>query len=100
MMLIFYLKKYKKNNGGGIMKLDKYIRHLELKCKGLRKRHNELQSEQDKIFYKRNNNDENFYKTEEVRKKLKETNKKIDFLKGLKRELINNEVQDQKNKQR
>ena len=82
------------------MKLDNYIRHLELQCKGLRKRHNELLSEQDKIFYKRNNNDENFYKTEEVRKKLKETNKKIDFLKGLKEELKRNEMQDQANRQR
>lgn len=80
------------------MKIDSYIRHLELQRKGLKSKYRKMQSTGDTRIEL--GLDPLFEEKTETRNKVKETNDKLMFLTNLKKELINNEVQNKKNKQR
>lgn len=89
------------------MKIDNYIRHLELQRKGLKEKHNNLQGASDITFSEKGYTctlkkrlDPNFKEITETRHNIKELNNKLEFLTKLRKELINNEVQNQTNKQR
>jgi DNA-dependent RNA polymerase auxiliary subunit epsilon len=78
------------------MKIDKYIRHLELQKKGLKTKYNNMQDLCDKRT--KTGLDPLFEERTETRNKIKETNNKLEFLTNLRRELINNEMQNQKSR--
>lgn len=83
------------------VRIDNYIRHLELQRKGLKERHTQLLRITDKKYFKvglKKRLDVNFDETQEIRQNIRELNKKIKFLTNLREELIKNEMQDQKNK--
>lgn len=79
------------------MKIDSYIRHLELQRKGLKEKYNDIQSSKTHFV---KGTDVSYEKLQEIRKTHKETTNKLKFLMNLKKELINSEVQDKENKQR
>ena len=76
------------------MKIDSYIRHLELQRKGLKTKYNNMENAVDKDL--KTGLDPLFKEKTETRNKVKEINNKLDFLNNLRKELINNEMQDQK----
>jgi hypothetical protein len=83
------------------VKIDDYIRHLELQRKGLRAKYIEFQRETDRNYNKlglKKGLDPKFEETAIVRNNIKEINNKLEFLNNLRMELINNEMQNQKNK--
>lgn len=80
------------------MKIDNYIRHLELQRKGLKTKYNDMEKAADKDL--RTGIDPLFEEKTETRNKIKETNKKLVFLNNLRKELIKNEMQNQESKQR
>lgn len=79
------------------MKIDKYIKHLELQKSGLKTKLTKVLKKSDKNYLKRGLNP-NFQFQSETRQKIKEINNKLGFLKKLREELIKNEMQDQKNR--
>ena len=78
------------------MKIDNYIRHLELQRKGLKTKYNEMQNTGDTRI--KVGLDPLFHKRMKTREQVKEINNKLDFLKNLREELIKNEVQDKKSR--
>ena len=81
------------------MKIDDYIRHLELQRKGLKEKYNKLQGASDKTFFV-NRLDPNFGAIKETRVKVREVNDKLTFLRNLRKEIMNYEVQNQTNRKR
>lgn len=81
------------------MKIDKYIRHLELQKSGLKGKLTKILKKSDKNYLKKGL-DPDFRFHFETRQKIKEINNKLDFLKKLREELIKNEMQDKKSRQR
>ncbi len=84
---------------GEKMKIDSYIRHLELQKSGLKCKLTKILKKSDKNYLKKGL-DPDFHFYNETRQKIKEINNKLDFLKKLREELIKNEMQDKKNKRR
>lgn len=78
------------------MKIDNYIRHLELQRKGLKTKYNDMEKAADKNL--RTGIDPLFDEKTKARNKIKEINNKLEFLTSLRKELINNEMQNQKNR--
>lgn len=81
------------------MMIDSYIRHLELQKKGLTSKATSYLKDGDKKYLKEKE-DPHFYELQETREKIKQVNSKLDFLRNLRKELLNNEMQDQKNRKR
>ena len=79
------------------MKIDNYIRHLELQRKGLNERKTNLLRDSDKQVMKKGY-DPNYIQITETGNKIRETSNKIKFLTELRKELINNEVHNKKTK--
>lgn len=79
------------------MKIDNYIRHLELQRKGLREKYNDIQNSKTQFI---KGTDVSYEKLQQIRKTHKEATNKLKFLLNLKKELINSEMQDKENKQR
>lgn len=78
------------------MKIDNYIRHLELQKRGLKTKYNNMQNTGDTRI--KVGLDPLFDKRLETREQIKETSDKLEFLRNLRKELINNEMQNQKSR--
>lgn len=80
------------------MKIDKYITKLKMERKELKEKYNDMQFSTDKNL--KTGVDPLFKEKVDTRTKFVQTTDKLIFLKKLRKELINNEMQDQENKQR
>lgn len=78
------------------MKIDNYIRHLELQKQGLKTKYIDMEMAADKNL--KTGLDPLFNEKTETRNKVKEINNKLDFLNKLRKEMKNNEMQNQKSR--
>lgn len=79
------------------MKIDNYIRHLELQRKGLREKYNDIQNSKTQFI---KGTDVSYEELQSIRNKHRDTTNRLKFLLNLKKEIINSEIQDKEVKQR
>ena len=79
------------------MKIDNYIRHLELQRNGLKMKLISISKEEEKAYLTKKL-DHQIFDFEETRTKIEQIDSKLDFLKNLRKAIINNELQNRKSK--
>lgn len=75
--------------------IDDYLKHLELKRKGINIRRQAILREEDKNF-RNKKKERKITATRELKKEIEKIDRKIEFIKKLGKELLLNEVCSQK----
>lgn len=79
------------------MKIDNYIRHLELQRNGLKMKLISISKEEEKAYLTKKLVP-HFFEFQEIRTKIEKIDSKLNFLRNLRNAMISNELQNRKSK--